>query len=134
MIRDKNNMALLQGYKSLIISYIWVNQQHNGANQSSKPLNITLFLRIYDNNQRTAHKGYKKILVGGGDSPFMGYGLPHPPTSAHESFMSMLMKASRAQAGSSSICGQENKRRVPIVQYGIRGGVKKRENLGKIPY
>ena len=26
------NRALLQGHKSLIKSYIWVNQQHNGAN------------------------------------------------------------------------------------------------------
>ena len=30
VIRDKFIRAILEGYKGLIISYIWVNQQHNG--------------------------------------------------------------------------------------------------------
>ena len=41
--------ALLQGYKGLMMSYIWVNQQHNGANWSQKPLNMALFQRILFN-------------------------------------------------------------------------------------
>ena len=41
--------ALLQGNKGLMMSYIWVNQQHNCANWSQKPLNMALFQRILSN-------------------------------------------------------------------------------------
>ena len=32
VIGDIIHSPLLQGYKSLIMSYIWIKQQHNGAN------------------------------------------------------------------------------------------------------
>ena len=56
LIHDKINMALLQGYKFFTMSYIWVNQQHNGANWSPKSVNMTLFLRILCNDKEIARK------------------------------------------------------------------------------
>ena len=48
-ISDKLFRALLQGYQGLIMSYIRVNQQPNGANRSQNPLNMALFQRMLSN-------------------------------------------------------------------------------------
>ena len=66
MIRDKFIRALLQGYKGLIMSYIWVNQQHNGANWSPKPVNMALFCRILSNNYGIVREARRRFLFRGG--------------------------------------------------------------------
>ena len=70
------------------MTYIWVNNQHNGANGSSEPLNMVLFLRKHGNNQQAKYLVRNKFWLGWGDliiqggtklfsdwgySPFMGY-------------------------------------------------------------
>ena len=79
--------ALLQGYKYLIMSYIWINQQHNGANGLSTPLNMSLFLRIYDNNQSNAREERKKEIDGMGGTCLDGETAPSwgivPPIPSH---------------------------------------------------
>ena len=64
MVHDKIIGALLHGYKPFIMSYVWVNQQHNEANWSPKPLNMALFLRILSNNQGIAREACGKINFG----------------------------------------------------------------------
>ena len=49
-IRNKIIRALSQEHKPFIMSYIWVNEQHNGTNWLPKPLNMTLFLRKLSND------------------------------------------------------------------------------------
>ena len=65
MIRDKVNRVLIQGYKSQIMSFILINQQHNGANLSLTPLNMALFLRIYGQKLVKCAQSAQKTLVRG---------------------------------------------------------------------
>ena len=76
------------------MSYIWVNQQHNGANWSPKPLNMALFLKIHSNNYvkkfyqggepNCPWGGLKSFWMGGtvfegGTAPLWGIAPPIPP-------------------------------------------------------
>ena len=101
VICDKILRKLLQGYKHLIRRYIWVNQQHSGANWSRKPLNMDIFWgyfpiikelcvkwtkHFWSGGDLTVHWGGLKLFWMGGQA-LMGrtacaWGIvppPHPP-------------------------------------------------------
>ena len=116
-LRQYHRCVTKRVYKPLLISYTWVNQQHNGANRSLKPLNLTFFMRKYSNKVKCAENFF--IHLWGGLKLFwMGPSLGRSPVP---------------QCWAALICGIRNAiHKIGNAIYKIRNFISRLRNIDRI--